>query len=372
MHLTGWPVADPRFSISLLLEKCARNRGQGDRGAERRAAGACAWSLRGRCSGVGEHQVCVGRSRRVCPQSLCAGRGCRKCFGARAASRGRSEEGCVRELFARSASPGPGVQRSCPPPPAPSARPAPTSASRLFLVPGSQGRRSPGNPAGTAPPGRRCSLPRPRRRLSGAHPASQRGAGAAGRGNAGWAQVQRTGPPQHGNVGCPPPPAPSSPTRQSPFREFFASCLLRRGWGRGRGRSFSISLVPSRCQPPVSKSLTLPSTYGRVNNYLALGIGSAAPGGQSLQPGKTTTSGGGERREAFGWPWVSGSSLVSSPPLSAAPQTASGALGIFSVVTWAAALRAFLESESASAAPFSQASQQPHQLQAPTWPCLAR
>lgn len=129
--------------------------------------------------------MCVGRSRRVCPQSLCAGRGCRKCFGARAASRGRSEEGCVRELFARPASPGPGVQRRCPPPPAPSARSAPTSASRLFLVPGSQGRRSPGNPAGTAPPGRRCSLPRPRRRLSGAHPASQRGAGAAGRGECG-------------------------------------------------------------------------------------------------------------------------------------------------------------------------------------------
>ncbi|EDL06393.1 dysbindin (dystrobrevin binding protein 1) domain containing 2, isoform CRA_c, partial [Mus musculus] len=37
-----------------------------------------------------------------------------------------------------------------------------------------------GNPAGLAPPGRRCSLPRPRRRLSGAHPGSQRGAGAAG------------------------------------------------------------------------------------------------------------------------------------------------------------------------------------------------
>lgn len=180
MHLTRWAAADPRFSTPHLLEKCARNRGQGDRGAEKRAAGACAWSLRGRCSGVGEHQVCVGWSRRVCPQSLCAGWGCRKCFGARAASHGRSEEGWVRELFARPASPGPGVQRSCPPPPAPSARPAPTSASRLFLVPGSQGRRSPGNPAGTAPPGRRCSLPRPRRRLSGAHPASQRGAGASG------------------------------------------------------------------------------------------------------------------------------------------------------------------------------------------------
>lgn len=185
MHLTRWAAADPRFPIPHLLEKCAHNRGQGDRGAERRAAGACAWSLRGRCSGVGEHQVCVGRSRRVCPQSLCAGRGCRKCFGARAAPRGRSEEGCVRELFAHPASPGPGVQRSCPPPPTRSARPAPTSASRLFLVPGSQGRRSPGNPAGTAPPGRRCSLPRPRRRLSGAHPASQRGAGAAGRGECG-------------------------------------------------------------------------------------------------------------------------------------------------------------------------------------------
>lgn len=86
----------------------------------------------------------------------------------------------MRELFARPASPGRGVRRGCPPPPAPSARPTPTSASRLFLVPDSQGRRSPGSPAGIAPPGRRCSLPRPRRRLSGALPVSQRGAGAAG------------------------------------------------------------------------------------------------------------------------------------------------------------------------------------------------
>lgn len=258
MHLTPWAAADSRFPTPHLLEKCAHNRGQGDRGAEKRAAGACAWSLRGRCSGVEEHQVCVGRSRRVCPQSLCAGRGCRKCFGARAASHGRSKEGCVRELFARPASTGPGVQRSCPQPPAPSARPAPTSASRLFLVPGSQGRRSPGNPAGTAPPGRRCSLPRPRRSLSGAHPASQKARALQVGGNAGWAQVRQTGPPQHRNVGCPPPPARTSPTRQSPFREFFASCLLRRGWGRGRGRSFSISLILPGCQPPISKSLLFP------------------------------------------------------------------------------------------------------------------
>lgn len=86
----------------------------------------------------------------------------------------------MRELFARPASPGRGAPRGCSPPSGPSARPAPTSASRLFLVPGSQGRRSPGSPAGIAPPDRRCSLPRPRRRSSGALPVSQRGAGAAG------------------------------------------------------------------------------------------------------------------------------------------------------------------------------------------------
>lgn len=258
MHLTRWAAADSRLPTPHLLEKCARNRDQGDRGAEKRAAGACAWSLRGRCSGVEEHQVCVGRSRRVCPQSLCAGRGCRKCLG-----RAQPRTGGARRDACGNFSPAPQVRvpafrgavlRRQPRVPAPPPLPPPASSS----FPAPRAARSPGNPAGTAPPGRRCSLPRPRRRLSGAHPASQKARALQVGGNAGWAQVRQTGPPQHRNVGCPPPPARTSPTRQSPFREFFASCLLRRGWGRGRGRSFSISLVLPGCQPPISKSLLFP------------------------------------------------------------------------------------------------------------------
>lgn len=34
MHLTRWAAADSRFPTPHLLEKCARNRGQGDRGAD--------------------------------------------------------------------------------------------------------------------------------------------------------------------------------------------------------------------------------------------------------------------------------------------------------------------------------------------------
>lgn len=216
---------------------------------------------RGRCVGAArksERIKCAWAGAGACARRRCAlGGGAASASGRaqhRAGGRDRpSKEGCVRELFARPASPGRGVPWGSPPPPAPSARPAPTSASRLFLVPGSQGRRSPGSPAGIAPPGRRCSLPRPRRRLSGALPVSQRAAGAAGRGCAGWNQVWRTGATQHGNAGRPPPPAPSSPTRRSPFREFFASCLLGRGWGRGRGRSPFSWLLPGS-QQPVSKS----------------------------------------------------------------------------------------------------------------------
>lgn len=70
-----------------------------------------------------------------------------------------------------------------------------------------------------------------------------------------------------------------------------------------------------------------------------------SPSEPSLQPGKTTVSGGREWREESGWSRVICSSLRSSPPFSAAPHTAPGALGIFSVVTWAAALRAFLWSQ---------------------------
>lgn len=145
---------------------------------------------RGRCVGAArksERIKCAWAGAGACARRRCAlGGGAASASGRaqpRAGAHGRqSKEGCVRELFARPASPGCGVRRGCPPPPAPSARPTPTSASRLFLVPDSQGRRSPRSPAGIAPPGRRCSLPRPRRRLSGALPVSQRGAGAAGRG----------------------------------------------------------------------------------------------------------------------------------------------------------------------------------------------
>lgn len=45
MHLSRWAAADPRFPFPHLREKWARKRGQGVRGAERRAAGACAWAL---------------------------------------------------------------------------------------------------------------------------------------------------------------------------------------------------------------------------------------------------------------------------------------------------------------------------------------
>lgn len=328
---------------------------------------------RGRCVGAAlesESIKCAWAGAGACARSRCAPGG----GAASASGRAQPRAGGARRDACGNFSPAPQVrvpafsgavfhcQPRVPAPP-----PLPPPASSSFPAPraaGPQGTpQAQPHPTGAARSHAPAAACRERtQRASGAR-ALQVG------GNPGWAQVQRTGPLQHGNMGCPPPPAPSSPTRQSPFREFFASCLLRRGWGRGRRRSFSISLVPSRCQPPVSKSLTLLSTYGRVNNYLALEIGSAAPSGQSLQPGKTTTSGGGERREASWWPGVSGSSLASSPPLSAAPRTAPGALGIFSVVTWAAALRAFLDS--ASAAPFSLASQQPHQLQALTWPCLS-
>lgn len=163
MHLSHWAAADPRCPIPHLLEKYARKRGQGVRGAARRATGACAWSLRGRCLRVGAHQVCVGRSRRVCPPPpSCAGRGCRKCFRARAAPRGargrRSKEGCVRQLFARPAKSGSRRSEGLPPaagpecPPRPHFRLPPLPRSRLPgpPVPREPRRHSPTRPAGAA------------------------------------------------------------------------------------------------------------------------------------------------------------------------------------------------------------------------------
>lgn len=125
--------------------------------------GACAWSLRGRCSQVGAHQVCVGRSRRVCPPPLCAGRGCRKRFGARAAPRRRSrppEQGGMRagtfrpprkSGSRRSVGHSPAAGPECPPRPHFRLPPLPRSRLPGPPVPREPRRHSPTRPALLAP-----------------------------------------------------------------------------------------------------------------------------------------------------------------------------------------------------------------------------
>lgn len=202
--------------------------------------------------------------------------------------------------------------------------------------------------------------------MSGAHPGSQRGAGAAGRGECGVGlRCGELGPRSTGTWGALLRPPRLRP-RASPL---LGNSLPLASSGAGGAGTEGVRSPFPWFLPGVS----LPSPNPYSSQYLwsckqlpSSGNWLRSPPVDSPFSLVRPQRQGEGKREASGWPRVSGSSLASSPPLSS-PQTAPGALGIFSVVTWAAALRAFLESS--SAAPFSLL-WQPHQLQALTWPCL--
>lgn len=131
MHLTHWAAADLRFSIPHLLEKCARNHGQGDRGVERRAR------ARGLCVGAAlesESIKCAWAGAGACARSRCAPGG----GAASASGRAQPSAGGARRDACENFSPAPQVRvpafrgavlRRQPRVPAPPPLPPPASSS---------------------------------------------------------------------------------------------------------------------------------------------------------------------------------------------------------------------------------------------------
>lgn len=137
-------------------------------------------------------------------------------------------------------------------------RPSPTSASRLFLVPRSQGRFCPGgDPAAQPHPGRRGPLPRPRRRRAGEDSLSQRGRRArqVGAPRGGRRCRGRPGAWSTSGKAAPPPPSLPSPAVAACPLLGNSFSLADSGAGGAAPRGSSRFHWPGPWPPPAHRSL---------------------------------------------------------------------------------------------------------------------